>query len=216
MNLISVKGIFGNRRPLVLASASPRRSELLHSAGLEFTVIPAENAEPEPLPGEAAMEYAIRSARAKALAVATLAPPEADILAADTVVVLGEGEAEEILGKPRDEADALDMLRRLAGRWHRVITGCCLLGPASAEGARPEENFAVTSGVLMAQWGEEALRAYAATGEPMDKAGAYAIQGQGAVLVREVRGSYTNVVGLPLAEVVEALLDWGGVFRGEY
>lgn len=187
-------------RRLVLASASPRRSELLGLAGLEFEVLPGA-AEPMPEQGEPPAEYACRAALAKALD-AFARRPEAVVLAADTIVVL-DG---RILGKPSDAADALRTLQELAGRAHEVITGCALCAPG-----RTPEVFSVSTQVTMAQAPAAALAAYVATGEPMDKAGSYAIQGKGGFLVQRIEGSYSNVVGLPVAEVVEALVAWGVV-----
>lgn len=187
---------------LVLGSSSPRRRELLGSLGLEFEVCPSNAPEPPPAPGEAAEAYARRMARQKTMDVAALYP-EAVVLGADTIVVL-PGEADQdavVLGKPSSEADALAMLTRLSGRGHQVITGCCLVLPG-----RPEPLcFAVATDVFMRASTREELAAYVATGEPADKAGAYAIQGLGAFLVQQVNGSYTNVVGLPVTEVVDAL-----------
>ncbi len=191
-------GAFRTLAPLVLASASPRRRELLGSLGLGFSIDPGEAEEPRPEPGEAPADYALRAARAKALPVAA-AHPEAVILAADTIVVLDQ----DILGKPRDAADACAMLARLSGRIHQVVTGCCLVRPQGGE-----KCFAVSSDVTMRRSHQAELAAYAATGEPLDKAGAYAIQGLGGFLVRRVEGSYTNVVGLPLSRVLEVLLEW--------
>ena len=192
-----MSGVFRATLPIVLASASPRRSELLANAGLSFSVAPSAS-EPDPLPGEDPAAYACRAAAAKAAGVAA-DNPAACVLAADTIVVVGG----DILGKPADAAMARDMLGRLAGRTHEVITGCCLVAPDR------RMEFAAISRVTMAAWPADALAAYVATGEPMDKAGAYAIQGQGAFLVNGVEGSYTNVVGLPLAMVLGVLSDWG-------
>ena len=198
-------GAFRALLPLVLASGSPRRRELLASLGLTFRIDPGNGEEPRPEPGEAPADYALRAAKAKALPVAK-AHPEAVILAADTIVVL-DG---DILGKPQDTADAEDMLARLSGRIHQVVTGCCLRTP---EGVT--ELFAVSSDVTMRRSSRAELAAYAATGEPLDKAGAYAIQGLGGFLVRRVEGSYTNVVGLPLSRVLGRLLELGAaVARG--
>jgi septum formation protein len=198
---------------LVLGSSSPRRRELLGSLGLEFEVCPSNAPEPPPLPGEAAEAYARRMARQKTLDVAALYP-EATVLGADTIVVLpantdltGAGQTGDavVLGKPTGATDALAMLMRLSGRAHRVITGCCLALPG-----RPEPLcFAVVTEVLMRASTREELTAYVATGEPADKAGAYAIQGLGAFLVERVNGSYTNVVGLPVAEIAEILVNYG-------
>ncbi len=195
---MSPRGVYTALEPLVLASASPRRSELLGLAGLEFEVLPGE-AEPMPENGEPPSEYACRAALAKALD-AFGRRPEAVVLAADTIVVLDK----RILGKPIDAADALRTLRDLSGRTHEVITGCVVCTPG-----REPESFAVSTLVTMAEVGDAALEAYVATGEPMDKAGSYAIQGQGGFLVRRIDGSYSNVVGLPVTEVLEALSAMG-------
>lgn len=200
-------GAYRTLSALVLGSSSPRRRELLGSLGLEFEVCPSNAPEPPPVPGEAAEAYARRMARQKTLDVAALYP-EAAVLGADTIVVLppAVGQADPlVLGKPVDEADALAMLTRLSGRAHQVITGCCLALPG-----RPEPLcFAVVTDVLMRASTREELAAYVATGEPADKAGAYAIQGLGAFLVERVSGSYTNVVGLPVTECAELLLARG-------
>jgi septum formation protein len=214
-------GPFVNTISLVLASASPRRKELLASAGLSFEILPGTAPEPRPLPGEPPEKYTIRAARDKAeeavqalrqrkeFQKAIVLAPDTVVLAADTAVVLGD----DILGKPEDREDAERMLAGLCGevrRTHRVVTGCCLL--ILEEGKTVEVNeLAVSTEVTMAGQTTETIAAYAATGEPLDKAGGYAIQGQGSFLVEAIRGSYTNVVGLPLAEVLEALKKWGAV-----
>lgn len=200
--------IFEARLPLVLASASPRRRDLLASVGLDFEILPVDG-EPAPEPGETAEAYAMRAALAKAETCAALRP-EAVVLAADTVVVLDEQDLQDdespILGKPADETEAMMMLARLAGNTHRVVTGCCLVMP----GREPQQFHAETE-VEMGPQPLAALMAYVATGEPLDKAGAYAIQERGAFLVRHVQGSYTNVVGLPLAMVLDRLQSLGAV-----
>lgn len=196
-------GAFAAVLPLLLASASPRRRRLLGSLGVEFAVLPG-NGEPDPLPGEGPADYALRAARAKAQEAAARRP-DCLIIAADTIVVLGS----EIMGKPRDDAHAVRMLERLAGATHQVITGCALLPPAG--GALKPAAFAAFSDVAMVPASRETLAAYVATGEPMDKAGAYAIQGKGGFLVERVSGSYTNVVGLPLARLCRALLEMGAI-----
>ncbi len=197
-------GAYRTLSALVLGSSSPRRRELLGSLGLEFEVCPSNAPEPPPLPGEAPEAYARRMAKQKTMDVAALYP-QCAVLGADTIVVLpGVGDA-VVLGKPADEADALAMLTRLSGRAHLVITGCCLALPG-----RPEPLcFAVTTEVVMRASSREELAAYVATGEPADKAGAYAIQGLGGFLVGSIRGSYTNVVGLPVTEVAEILVNYG-------
>lgn len=188
---------------LVLASHSPRRRQFLDEWGLVYRVVTGRDEEPRPLAGEAPEAYARRAARAKALAAAEADDPAAGqrvLLAADTIVAV-DG---DILGKPADREHALSMLRRLAGHTHEVISAVCLLGP------RDEEIlFHDVSRVRFAPWPEEVLAAYAATGEPDDKAGAYAIQGQGAVLVEAVTGSWSTVVGLPVSRLAQEMLSRG-------
>lgn len=175
--------------PLVLASASPRRAELLTAAGFAFTVAHADIDE-TPRPGEAPAAYVQRLAVGKAQAVAAR-QPEALVLGADTTVVV-DG---DILAKPADAADAAAMLRRLAGRAHEVLTGVALAGPAATRVALG------TTRVWFAPMTEADIATYVATGEPMDKAGAYGIQGWAARFVTRIEGSYSNVVGLPVAVV---------------
>ena len=174
---------------LVLASASPRRQELLRNAGISFEVQPADIPE-DPLPGEGPQACAERLAREKALVVARRRPHDT-VLGADTVVVV-EG---EILGKPADAADAARMLRKLAGRRHQVITGGCLV--VSGQWSVASETTSVT----MAEIPEQEIADYVATAEPMDKAGAYAIQGLASRWIPRIEGDYSNVVGLPIALV---------------
>jgi septum formation protein len=174
---------------LVLASASPRRQELLRNARIPFAVEPAHIAE-DPLPGEGAKECAERLAREKALAVAGKRTNDV-VLGADTVVVI-EG---QILGKPADAADAARMLRMLSGRVHQVITGVCFV--ACGQCAVGSETTSVT----MSEIPEREIAAYIASGEPMDKAGAYAIQGIASRWIPRIEGDYSNVVGLPVALV---------------
>ena len=177
------------QRRLVLASASPRRRELLALLDRPFDVIVADVDE-EPLPGESAADLVVRLAAAKETAVAPAAT-DAIVIGADTVVVV-DG---EILGKPRDRADAVAMLGRLSGRTHQVLTGT-----AVALGERVVTE-ATTTDVTFAPLTADGIEAYVATGEPDDKAGAYGIQGRGGALVTEIAGSYHNVVGLPVAQV---------------
>jgi len=188
------------RKRIVLASASPRRSELLESAGIIFSVVPADISE-EPLPGEYPAAHVLRLATEKALAVAETVDGELYI-GADTVVVCDD----EIMGKPADAADARRMLSTLSGRSHDVITGFAIhdrtVNTTQAEVVRTRVFFKPLT--------EEEIEAYIATGCPFDKAGAYAIQGGAAYMVRGIEGSYTNVVGLPLCEVVEVLRQAGG------
>jgi septum formation protein len=185
-------------QPILLASASPRRRELLARAGLAIEVLPADVDESQ-LPDEAAGPMAERLALAKAEAIAAEHPSRL-VVAADTVVVRDGA----VLGKPRDTSEAVAMLASLSGREHEVITGFAVLGIDGATSA------AVSTRVRFRSLSAEVIEAYVATGEPMDKAGAYGIQGIGAKLVRSISGSYTNVVGLPLVEVLEAIALRGG------
>ncbi len=193
---------------LVLASASPRRQELLRNAGIPFTVCPA-NIPEIPLAGENPRECAERLAREKALAVSRQHPEEF-ILGADTIVVV-DG---EMLGKPRDERDASRMLHLLSGRTHQVITGVCLTGPSLRTGNQKletgfEDVRSETTLVTMTTLTDEDIRSYVATGEPMDKAGAYAIQGRASRWIPRIEGDYFNVVGLPVA-LLERMLKRNG------
>ena len=182
-------------RRLILASASPRRRELLTQAGYTFEVHPAHVNE-DPRPDEDPIAYVVRLARDKAQAVfADVHDPDAIVLGADTTVTL-DG---HILAKPEDAADAARMLRLLSGRTHRVITGVAI---ATATGT---EVAAEVTGVQFLALNDEEIAAYIATGEPMDKAGAYGIQGRAAKWIPRVEGCYFNVVGLPLALVATML-----------
>jgi septum formation protein len=171
--------------PIVLASASPRRQELLRNAGIEFVVRPADIPE-LPLGGESPEIFARRMAQEKARTV-RLATPSGVILAADTVVV-----GTEILGKPQTRFDAARMLRLLSNRTHQVITAVCLLGD-DFEDIRGE-----TTTVHFTSMTDADIADYVASGEPMDKAGAYAIQGGASKWVSKIEGDYNNVVGLPV------------------
>lgn len=182
---------------LVLASASPRRQELLHKAGISFEVQPA-NVPEDPLPAETAKDCAERLARDKALAIAKQRPNDA-VLGADTVVVIDN----QILGKPVDVADAQKMLSMLSGREHEVITGVCLV--AGGKTVLSSETTSVT----MSEISPEEITLYVASGEPMDKAGAYAIQGIASRWIPRIEGDYSNVVGLPVALVYRMLRQAG-------
>jgi septum formation protein len=183
---------------LVLASASPRRQELLRNAGIAFEVQPADIPE-DPRPGEGARECAERLAREKALAIARQRPHDC-VLGADTVVVV-DG---QLLGKPSDAADAARMLRLLSGRNHQVITGICLV--VNGQPSVASETTVVT----MSEITGEDIAAYVATGEPMDKAGAYAIQGIASRWIPRIEGDYSNVVGLPVA-LAHSMLRLAGI-----
>lgn len=179
---------------LVLASRSPRRAELLTAAGFSFTIRIADIDE-TPRPGENPRAYVLRLAEEKALAAPAV--DDETILAADTTVVLGK----EILGKPADSADAARMLRVLSGKRHEVITAVCL--------KRGEEMVidAASTAVWFAPLSDREIEDYVASGEPMDKAGAYGIQGLASRFIDRIEGSYTNVVGLPVALVYRRLRE---------
>jgi septum formation protein len=205
---------------LVLASASPRRQELLRNAGISFSVQPA-NIDETPLAGEPPRQYAERLARAKALTVSRTRPKDL-VLGADTIVVVDEA----ILGKPTDTEDAARMLRMLSGRVHHVITGVCLIQTVLSVGTpfasqprasrqisheilgtenREVRTASETTLVTMNMLSDDEIRDYVATGEPLDKAGAYAIQGLASRWIPRIEGDYSNVVGLPIALVYRML-----------
>jgi len=188
---------------IVLASASPRRREILELLRVPFSVIPSDVDETMAA-GEGALAYAARIARAKAAEIAARHTPETFVLGADTVVVVDD----EVLGKPQSDVDACAMISRLAGRWHQVATAVCLV-----HGARVAEELTVTTRVRFRALEPEAIARYVASGEGRDKAGAYAAQGLGAGLVAEIEGSFFNVIGLPAAETVDLLVRAGALAR---
>jgi septum formation protein len=183
-----------NNFSLVLASASPRRADLLRAAGIEFAVRVADIDE-SLLPDETPHAYVARLSQQKAQAVAQ---PGEIVLGADTTVVIGD----EIAGKPADRADALRMLALLSGQWHEVLTGVALVhnDDVLSEVAVTRVKFAPLSEAEM-EW-------YVGTGEPFDKAGGYAIQGYAARYVERIEGNYANVVGLPVETVYRLLKQW--------
>lgn len=184
-----------NHGSIVLASASPRRTELMTLAGIEFSVVPADICE-DALPGETAADHVLRLSREKADAVAA-ANDGRFFIGADTIVVLDGA----ILGKPADDADAMRMLSGLSGRNHEVITGFTVFDKVSGI----HVSRSVCTEVTFKKLEEQEIAAYIATGCPMDKAGAYAIQGGAVHFVRSINGSYTNVIGLPMTELYEVL-----------
>jgi septum formation protein len=192
---------------LVLASASPRRQELLRNAGIPFTVQAADVPE-APVNGELPQACAKRLAQEKALAVLRQRPEEF-VLGADTIVVVDD----MILGKPRDSNDATRMLRLLSGRSHQVITGVCLTGRGLSDlsGQFPVSSFldvrSETTQVCMAEISNREIQDYVASREPMDKAGAYAIQGIASRWISRIEGDYFNVVGLPVSLVYRMLRE---------
>ncbi len=183
---------------IVLASRSPRRQQLLDMLGIEYEVDPAEIDE-RAEPGELPESLAVRLAREKSVVVA-LRHPDTPTLAADTLVVLDD----VILGKPLSPEDAERMLGILSGRQHRVITAVALTVDGNTS-----ERFDVTK-VWFRQLDQDLIRSYVATGEPLDKAGSYGVQGRGAILVERIEGDFFGVMGLPLRLVV-ALLDSAGI-----
>lgn len=185
--------------PIVLASGSPRRQDFLRELGLAFTVVLSEVPEPLPYVGELPAEYVMRAAEAKAMSV-TEQCQGTMLIAADTVVALGH----HIMGKPSSEEVALSMLQQLAGKTHEVVTGCCVMLPSGVK-----HTFYASTRVSMWACSDDILRSYVATGEPCDKAGAYGIQGIGSFLVSSIEGSWSNVVGLPVAELVSFLVEQG-------
>ncbi|MFZ0300398.1 MAG: Maf family protein [Candidatus Sulfotelmatobacter sp.] len=195
---------------IVLASASPRRQELLRNAGIAFTVQPADINE-TPLAGESPQDCAERLAREKALAVFQGRDGDC-VLGADTIVVVDGA----ILGKPRDADDAVRMLRMLSGRTHAVITGVCVVNPvASGQWSVASKTDLLTASettlVTVCELSDNEIRDYVATGEPMDKAGGYAIQGIASRWIPRIEGDYSNVVGLPVALVYRMLRERGAL-----
>lgn len=178
---------------IILASASPRRRELLTLAGIEYTVVPS--ACEEILPERITPEKAVQSLAEQKAADVFARFPDDTVIAADTVVALDGN----ILGKPKDESDAFHMLSSLSGRIHTVYTGVCIMKKDK------KELFFSATDVEFYPLTEEEINRYIATGEPMDKAGAYGIQGKGALLVKKINGDYFNVVGLPIAETIKSL-----------
>lgn len=187
--------MFTTIQPLILASGSPRRRELLARLGIEFTIVVPEVDESQ-LESEGERDYVHRLARLKGEAIGRN-HPLSWVVAADTVVIIDD----RLLTKPDSEAQAVDMLMQLSGRDHQVRTGYCLY--------HSKRSFcaieSVVSTVRFKSFGPDWAESYVQTGEPMDKAGGYGIQDRGGVLVEAVQGSYSNVVGLPLAELIELL-----------
>ena len=185
---------------LLLASASPRRAEILRNAGLPFLVL-SSAVDETPIPGESAQDLVLRLAAAKAELVAARAVGPAIVVAADTIVTL-EG---AILGKPRTTQDARQMLEKLSGRTHSVLTGVTLIRLPDAE----RRQFVEVTQVQFAMLSEQDIVRYLASGEAFDKAGAYAIQGMAGRFIPRIEGCYFNVVGLPLARLCRELADLG-------
>jgi septum formation protein len=191
---------------LILASRSPRRHDLLKQIGLDFDVIPSRIEEDSPAK-ESPQEHVIRLAEAKAMDVGSQYPGHW-VIAADTVVTINSS----ILGKPRNRGEATEMLRRLSGEEHRVLTGFSVHHFEKGRGDRQ----AVQTVVKMKTLTPAEMDWYVKTREPFDKAGGYAIQGIGSFMVESIRGSYTNVVGLPLCELMQMLNRLGAITISEY
>lgn len=189
---------------MILASQSPRRRELLEKAGFSLRILPADIDETR-MPQEGPESLVRRLAREKAEAARLLLEGHTDddvLVAADTIVWTDEG---SVLGKPADEGGARRMLESLSGRVHHVSSGACIMLLSPAAGIVRATSFVETTDVEFYHLTDEEIRAYAASGEPLDKAGAYGIQGRGGLLVRDIRGDYPNVVGLPMARLVREL-----------
>ena len=185
---------------MILASQSPRRRELLSEAGFDLDIRPADIDEAR-LPGESPVELVERLAAEKAEAARAAldaSPADGLLVAADTIVWMGD----EALGKPGDAADAARMLRELSGKTHHVSTGVCVLRLAGDGSAAARASFVETTDVTFWELTDAEISAYVLTGEPLDKAGAYGIQGAGRLLVEKIAGDYSNVVGLPVARLV--------------
>ena len=189
-------------KKIILASASPRRRELLTQIGLEFEVMPSDVEEnPEStLPQDIVIELSKQKARD---VWGKVGGGDSLVISADTVVAV-EG---EILGKPRDEEDAVRMLSLLSGKEHQVYTGVTMIW-TDGEGKQEEYSFYVCTGVLMYRMNRVELLEYVRSGEPMDKAGAYAVQGRAAAFIKSVRGEYSNVVGLPVGRLYQEMKAW--------
>ena len=184
---------------IILASESTRRVDILRTLGISFSIIPPnidEQREKDELP----KDFALRVSYEKAHKVGNLFPDKW-VIGADTIVVM-KG---RILGKPKNESDAFDMLKMLSGKWHRVITGYCVLNISRNITYRD----AVETRVYIRGLSDDEIKRYIKTSEPFDKAGSYAVQGKGGYMVKEIKGSYANIVGLPICEVAEVLLSLG-------
>ncbi len=187
--------------PFILASASPRRVELLKLLGLDFSVLPS-GVDESFLQGESPMAHVLRLSGEKAGAIAA-ANPDCWVLGADTIVVINQ----EVLGKPKSPEEAGNMLRKLSGQEHTVYTGFTI---RRIDGGIAVKDV-IASAVVFRKIPKDEIAWYIHSKEPYDKAGGYAVQGMGAFFIREIRGSYTNVMGLPLCEVVDVLKEVGAI-----
>ncbi len=188
-----------DKNALVLASESTRRVDILRTLGVSFSIMPP-GIDEHRRPSESPKEYVLRIAYEKARKVGDLFPDKW-IIGADTVVV----HTGKVLGKPKTDEDAIAMLKRLRANWHKVFTGYCIL---NASKQIVYQDVAETK-VFIKDLTDDEIAKYVGTSEPFDKAGSYAVQGRGGYMVKEIKGSYTNVVGLPICEITEALLSLG-------
>lgn len=188
-------------KPIILASSSPRRKQLLEMTGIAFEVIPS-HIEEEGLYGETPYEHVMRLSREKAMKVGRKFR-DRWILGVDTIVFI-DG---EVLGKPRNKGDACLMLKKLSGKEHKVMTGFFIYHPTLNQSV----DEVVESVVKIKELNDQEIQGYIKTGEPFDKAGAYAVQGIGMFMIEKVFGSYTNVIGLPVCEVIDALKRLGAI-----
>ncbi len=188
-----------DKNAIVLASESTRRVDILRTLGVSFSIMPP-GIDEHRQPSESPKEFVLRMAYEKARKVGDLFPDKW-IIGADTVVV----HKGKVLGKPKTDADAIAMLKRLRANWHKVFTGYCIL---NASKQIVYQDVAETK-VFIKDLTDEEIAKYVGTSEPFDKAGSYAVQGRGGYMVKEIKGSYTNVVGLPICEITEALLSLG-------
>lgn len=184
---------------IILASESVRRVDILRTLGISFSIIPPDIDESR-RKDESPREYVLRISHDKAQKVGNHFPDKW-VIGADTVVVYKN----KILGKPKNEKDAFEMLKMLSGKWHKVLTGFCVLNVSRDI----EYRDAVDTKVFMKDMLDQEILRYISTSEPLDKAGSYAVQGRAGYMVKEIKGSYTNVVGLPITEIAEALLSLG-------
>lgn len=184
------------KQKLILASSSPRRKELLETVGIIFKIVHPKTNE-ERILNETPTEFTLRISKEKALSVSEKVDKESTILSADTIVVIEN----KILGKPKDEYEAMKMLNMLSGKTHTVITAFTLVKPEN----KILHMEAVKTEIKIKNLAPREIEGYINTKEPMDKAGSYGIQGIGSFMVEEIKGSYTNVVGLPIAQVIKAL-----------
>ena len=184
---------------IVLASESVRRVDMLRSLGISFSIIPPDIDESRKR-DETIRDYVLRVADEKAKKVGTHFPDKW-VIGADTIVV----HKGKVLGKPKSEEEAMEMLTALRGKWHKVLTGYCILNVPK----QTSYKDVVETKVFIKDLTDEEIRRYIKTSEPFDKAGSYAVQGKGGFMVKEIKGSYSNVVGLPISEITDILLSLG-------